>query len=147
MAIEGEYEASPAGWVADQVELYESSGGTEGVELNGAICIILTTKGAKTGKIRKTPLIRVEHEGTYAAVASKGGAPTNPLWYYNLTANAEVRLQDGPAVFDLVAHEAEGDERAEWWQRATEVWPDYDNYQAKTDRLIPLFVLAPKPPA
>jgi F420H(2)-dependent quinone reductase len=143
MPLEGEYEPSPWGPIADQVALYESSGGTEGLELEGQPCIILTTKGNKTGKLRKTPLMRVEHDGSYAVVASMGGAPNHPVWYYNLLGEAQVALQDGPAVLDLVAHEATGDEKATWWARALEVWPPYDTYQASTERVIPLFVLDP----
>ena len=138
MPLEGEYEPSPWGPIADQVALYESSGGTEGLELEGQPCVILTTKGRKSGKLRKSPLMRVEHDGRYAVVASMGGAPQHPVWYLNLLANPDVTLQDGPAVFDLQARVATGDEKAEWWQRATEVWPSYDDYQASTDRVIPL---------
>jgi deazaflavin-dependent oxidoreductase (nitroreductase family) len=143
MPLEGAYEPSPWGPIADQVALYESSGGTEGLELEGQPCIILTTTGNKSGKLRKTPLMRVEHDGSYAVVASMGGAPKHPVWYFNLLADARVTLQDGPAVLDLVAHEATGDEKATWWARAVEVWPAYDTYQASTDRVIPLFVLDP----
>jgi deazaflavin-dependent oxidoreductase (nitroreductase family) len=143
MPLEGEYEPSPWGPIADQVKLYESSGGTEGLELEGQPCIILTTKGRKSGKLRKSPLIRVEHDGHYAVVASMGGAPNHPVWYLNLLANPDVTLQDGPQVFDLRARVVTGDEKAEWWQRATEVWPSYDDYQASTDRVIPLVVLEP----
>ncbi len=143
MPLAGDYEPSPWGPIADQVALYESSGGTEGLELEGKPCIILTTKGNKTGKLRKTPLMRVEHDGSYAVVASMGGAPNNPVWYYNLLGESRVTLQDGPAVLDLVAHEATGDEKAVWWARALEVWPPYDTYQASTERVIPLFVLDP----
>src|SRR5579862_5058798 len=134
MPLEGEYEPSPWGPIADQVALYESSGGTEGLELEGQPCIILTTKGRKSGKLRKSPLMRVEHDGRYAVVASMGGAPSHPVWYLNLVVNPDVTLQDGPEVFDLRARVASGDEKAEWWKRATEVWPAYDTYQASTDR-------------
>ena len=143
MPLEGEYEPSPWGPIADQVALYESSGGTEGLELEGQPCIILTTKGRKSGKLRKSPLMRVEHDGRYAVIASMGGAPSHPVWYLNLEANPDVTLQDGPAVFDLRARVASGDEKAEWWKRATEVWPAYDTYQASTDRVIPLVILEP----
>ena len=105
--------------------------------------IILTYLGAKTGKIRKTPLMRVEHDGEYAVVASLGGAPQNPVWYYNLTANPHVELQDGPVKKDYQAREIHGAERETWWERAVEAWPDYANYQTKTTRLIPVFVLTP----
>jgi len=143
MPLEGEYEPSPWGPIADQVALYESSGGTEGLELEGQPCIILTTKGRKSGKLRKSPLMRVEHDGRYAVVASMGGAPSHPVWYLNLVVNPDVTLQDGPEVFDLRARVASGDEKTEWWKRATEVWPAYDTYQASTDRVIPLVILEP----
>src|SRR5438552_14304023 len=144
MALEGEYAPSPWSFAADQVELYETSGGTEGTELQGAAVVILTTRGRRTGKIRKTPLMRVEHEGTYAVVASLGGAPKHPVWYYNLVSNPDVTLQDGPKVFEMKARELTGTERAEWWKRATDAWPPYDDYQAKTERIIPVFVLEPR---
>ncbi len=119
------------------------SGGTKGTELKGRPVILLTTVGAKTGKIRKTPLMRVEHGGEYAVVASLGGAPKNPVWYYNITANPQVELQDGPATGDYEAREVFGDEKAAWWGRAVAAWPDYADYQKKTDRQIPVFVLSP----
>lgn len=144
MPLEGEYEPSPWEPIAEQVATYESSGGTEGTELEGKPCIILWTRGAKSGKVRKTPLMRVTDGERYAVVASMGGAPQHPVWYHNLVAHpAEVALQDGPDLGDYVAREATGDEKAEWWARATEVWPAYDDYQAATDRVIPLFVLEP----
>ena len=143
MPLEGEYEPSPWGPIADQVKLYEESGGTEGLELEGQPCIILTTTGRKSGKLRKSPLMRVEHDGSYAVVASMGGAPEHPVWYLNLMADPHVTLQDGPQVHDLVAHEASGEEKTQWWARATEVWPAYDDYQASTTRQIPLLVLDP----
>jgi deazaflavin-dependent oxidoreductase (nitroreductase family) len=143
MPLEGEYEPSPWDVVSDQVRQYEESGGREGTTLEGKPCIILTTRGRKSGKLRKTPLMRVEHDGAYAVVASMGGAPQHPVWYHNLVADPGVTLQDGPDVFDLRAREVTGDEKAEWWARAVEVWPDYDKYQASTDRVIPLFVLEP----
>jgi len=144
MPLEGDYEPSPWGPIADQVALYEGSGGTEGLELEGKPCVILTTKGRKTGKLRKSPLMRVEHAGRYAVVASMGGAPQHPVWYLNLLANPDVTLQDGPVLLDLRAREVTGDEKAEWWARAREVWPPYDDYQAGTDRVIPLVVLEPR---
>jgi deazaflavin-dependent oxidoreductase (nitroreductase family) len=143
MTLSGEYVPSPNSWAADQVEKYESSGGTEGTSLQGKPVIILTSVGAKSGKIRKTPLMRVEHDGSYAVVASKGGAPTHPVWYYNLVANPVVELQDGPVKREYRAREASGDERSAWWERAVAAWPDYANYQTKTDRQIPLFILEP----
>jgi len=141
MPLDGEYEPSSAKWVRDQVEEYESSGGTQGTTLRGVPVVVITSKGARSGKLRKTPVMRVEHEGVYAAVASKGGAPAHPSWYRNLVDHPLVELQDGPSKGDYVAREASGEERARWWERAVEVWPDYANYQTKTDREIPVFVL------
>jgi deazaflavin-dependent oxidoreductase (nitroreductase family) len=144
MALEGTYEPSPWEWVSDQVALYESSGGTEGTLLNGQPCVILWTRGRHSGTVRKSPLMRVtDGHGRYAVVASMGGAPKHPVWYLNLTADPHVSLQDGADLRDYTAHVAEDDEKAEWWKRATEVWPAYDEYQAKTDRAIPLIVLDP----
>ena len=143
MPLNGEYEPSPAQWVRDQVELYEGSGGKEGTTLRDVPVIILTTKGNKSGKIRKSPLMRVEHDGSYAAVASLGGAPKNPVWYYNVREQPLVELQDGPERKDYVAREVTGEEKAEWWERAVAVWPVYSEYQRKTDRVIPVFVLEP----
>jgi deazaflavin-dependent oxidoreductase (nitroreductase family) len=119
------------------------SGGTDGTELQGKPVILLTTIGAKTGKVRKTPLMRVEHNGEYAVVASLGGAPKHPVWYHNIKAHPQVELQDGEAAKDYEAHEVFGDEKAVWWERAVEAWPDYAEYQTKTDRQIPVFVLTP----
>ena len=119
------------------------SGGTDGTELQGKPVILLTTIGAKTGKIRKTPLMRVEHAGEYAIVASLGGAPKNPVWYYNVKAHPQVELQDGDVNKDYEAREVFGDEKAVWWERAVATWPDYAEYQKKTDRQIPVFVLTP----
>jgi deazaflavin-dependent oxidoreductase (nitroreductase family) len=143
MPLTGEYEPSAASWARDQVEQYESSGGTLGTELNGKPVIILTSIGARSGKVRKTPLMRVEHDGEYAVVASRGGAPQHPVWYYNLAAHPHVELQDGPVKRDYEAREAQGAEREEWWQRAVAAWPDYAEYQTKTTRVIPVFVLTP----
>lgn len=143
MPLEGEYEPSPAKWVRDQVELFESSGGTKGTTMRGMPVILLTTRGVKSGKIRKTPLMRVEHEGTYAVVASLGGAPKHPVWYHNVVADPRVELQDGPTLRDMTAREVTGDEKAVWWERAVEAYPDYAEYQKKTDREIPVFVLEP----
>jgi len=119
------------------------SGGTDGTELQGKPVILLTTIGAKTGKLRKTPLMRVEHDGEYAVVASQGGAPKHPVWYFNLLKDPHVELQDGPVKRDYVAREVSGDEKAEWWRRAVDAYPPYADYQKKTTRQIPLFVLAP----
>lgn len=144
MPLIGEYAPSTFDWVREQVELYESSGGTEGTTMKGKPVIILTTRGAKTGKIRKTALMRVEHEGQYAVVASLGGAPKHPLWYHNIRANPHVELQDGPVKKDYVAREVTGEEKALWWQRAVDAFPPYAEYQQKTDREIPVFVLSPQ---
>lgn len=143
MPLTGEYEASPSTRSREQVELYESSGGTDGTTLRGRPVIILTSVGARSGKIRKTPLMRVEHDGEYAVVASMGGAPTHPVWYYNLITNPHVELQDGPVRRDYTAREVSGDERATWWERAVQTWPDYAGYQTRTSREIPVFVLTP----
>ncbi|WP_329027997.1 nitroreductase family deazaflavin-dependent oxidoreductase [Streptomyces sp. NBC_00690] len=141
MPLEGEYEPSPEKWVRDQVELYESSGGTKGASIQGMPVVVLTHRGAKTGKLRKSPVMRVEHDGRYAAVASIGGAPKNPLWYHNLRVHPFLELQDGPVGRDMVAREVTGAEKAEWWDRAVAVFPHYAKYQEKTDREIPVFVL------
>ena len=145
VALEGEYEPSPSQWVRDQVEEYESSAGTRANTLRdtGIPIVIFTTRGARSGKLRKTPVMRVEHDGAYVAVASKGGAPENPTWYYNLTEHPLVELQDGTSKGDYSARVLDGDERALWWDRAVAVWPDYAEYQTKTDRQIPLFLLEP----
>ncbi|MEV4338992.1 nitroreductase family deazaflavin-dependent oxidoreductase [Streptomyces sp. NPDC049590] len=145
MPLEGEYEPSPEQWVRDQVELYESSGGTKGTTLRdtGLPVIVLTTRGAKSGKLRKTPLMRVEHEGRYAVVASLGGAPKHPVWYYNVKADPHVELQDGPVKRDMRAREVTGAEKADWWERAVAAYPSYADYQEKTSREIPVFVLEP----
>lgn len=141
MALEGEYSPSPEKRARDQVEIYESSGGTEGTTMGGLPVIILTTVGDKSGKIRKTPLMRVEHGGEYAVVASMGGAPKNPVWYYNVAANPHVELQDKADKWEMVAREVTGTEREEWWRRAVEAYPPYVGYQQNTDRVIPVFVL------
>ncbi|MER8016823.1 nitroreductase family deazaflavin-dependent oxidoreductase [Streptomyces griseoluteus] len=145
MALEGEYEPSPEQWVRDQVERYESSGGTEGNTLldTGLPVIILTTRGNRSGKLRKTPLMRVEHDGKYAVVASVGGAPKHPVWYFNVKADPTVELQDGPRKREMRAREVTGDEKARWWERAVAAFPPYAEYQEKTDREIPVFVLEP----
>jgi deazaflavin-dependent oxidoreductase (nitroreductase family) len=143
MPLDGEYEPSPKKWVRDQVEEYETSGGTRGTTMRGMPVIILTTRGARSGKIRKTPLMRVEHDGRYAVVASLGGAPKHPVWYYNVRADPRVELQDGPVRQDMAAREVTGEEKARWWERAVAAYPDYAAYQRKTDREIPVFVLEP----
>jgi F420H(2)-dependent quinone reductase len=143
MSIDGEYVPSTRGWVRDQVTEYEGSGGTAGTTLGdtGLPVVIVTNRGAKTGAVRKTPLMRVEHEGAYAAVGSMGGAPKNPVWVYNLRANPQVVVQDGGEVFELTARELAGDERDQWWERSVAAFPDYADYQLKTERVIPVFVL------
>lgn len=143
MPLEGEYQPSPAAWVRDQVQEYEGSGGTSGTTLGetGLPVVIVTNRGAKTGAVRKTPLMRVEHEGSYAAVASKGGAPEHPLWYYNLVANPRVEVRDGTRTWEMTARELSGEERAIWWERAVSAFPPYAEYQQRTARLIPVFVL------
>ncbi|MEU4658231.1 nitroreductase family deazaflavin-dependent oxidoreductase [Streptomyces sp. NPDC023723] len=145
MPLEGEYEPSPTQWVREQVELYERSGGTEGTTLRdtGLPVILLTTRGAKSGKLRKTPLMRVAHDGRYAVVASLGGAPKHPVWYFNIKADPHVELQDGPVKREFTAREITGAEKAGWWERAVAAFPDYADYQQKTDREIPVFVLEP----
>ncbi len=145
MPIEGEYVPSPQQWVRDQVEQYETSGGTRGTTLaeTGLPVVIITNRGATTGKIRKTPVMRVEHEGRYAAVASQGGAPAHPRWYYNFRAHPRVELQDGASTRPMIAREVTGEERAQWWERAVAAYPPYAEYQQKTSREIPVFVLEP----
>ena len=145
MPISGEYEPSPSEWVATQVATYEASGGTEANTLldTGMPVIIITMRGAKSGKVRKTALMRVEHEGEYALVASKGGAPENPEWYANLLAHPEIMIQDGPAPSDYVTHEIAGDERSLWWDRAVEAYPPYADYQEATERVIPVLIAKP----
>jgi len=143
MPLTGEYEPSTSDWARENADLYIASGGTQGTELKGMPVVLLTTIGAKSGKLRKTPLMRVEHDGEYAVVASLGGAPKNPVWYYNIVANPHVELQDGTASADYQAREVFGDEKAIWWQRAVAAYPDYADYQRKTDRAIPVFVLTP----
>jgi deazaflavin-dependent oxidoreductase (nitroreductase family) len=143
MPLTGEYAPSPSDWAREQAEKFEASGGTEAADLQGRPIILLTSIGAKTGKLRKRPLMRVEHNGEYAVVASRGGAPTHPVWYWNLVKNPHVELQDGNVKRDYTAREVAGDERAAWWERAVEAWPPYAEYQTKTDRVIPVFVLTP----
>jgi deazaflavin-dependent oxidoreductase (nitroreductase family) len=145
MPLEGEYEPSTIDWVREQVERYEASGGTEATTLRGTglPVVVVTSRGAKSGKLRKNPLMRVEYDGRYAAVASMGGQPTHPVWYYNLLADPHVEVQDGPVKRDMVAREVTGDEKALWWARAVAALPPYADYQQRTEREIPLFVLEP----
>jgi len=145
MPIQGEYKPSPRDWVRDQVEEYEGSGGTRGTTLldTGLPVVVVTNIGAKSGKVRKTPLMRVEHDGSYAAVGSQGGAPKDPLWVANLRANPRVEVQDGADKQEMVAREVTGAERDAWWERSVAAYPPYAEYQQKTDRVIPVFVLEP----
>lgn len=142
MPLTGEYEPSTSDWARKQAELLEESGGTQGTSMKGMPVVLLTTKGNKTGKLRKTPLMRVEHDGEYAVVASLGGAPKHPVWYYNVVADPNVELQDGTDKADYVAREVTGDDKEVWWERAVAAYPDYADYQKKTDRDIPVFVLS-----
>jgi len=145
MPLSGDYEPGTSKWSRDQVEQYEATNGAEGGELRGKPVVVLTSVGASSGKLRKVALMRVEHDGIYAVVASLGGAPQNPVWYYNLTSNPHVELQDRATKRDYLAREVTGNEKALWWERAVAAWPDYAGYQAKTDRQIPVFVLEPMP--
>jgi deazaflavin-dependent oxidoreductase (nitroreductase family) len=143
MPLTGEYAPSADARSRKQAERYEATNGAEANDLRGRPVIILTSVGAKSGKLRKTPLMRVEHDGEYAVVASQGGAPKNPVWYHNLKADPHVELQDGPTKRDYLAREVTGDEKAVWWVRAVTTWPDYARYQTRTTRQIPVFVLEP----
>jgi len=143
MPLAGEYAPGTSAWSRKQAEAFEASNGQQAADLRGMPVIVLTSVGAKSGMLRKNPLMRVEHEGRYAAVASLGGAPKHPVWYYNLVANPHVELQDGDTKRDYLAHEAVGEEREIWWERAVAAYPDYAAYATKTDRVIPLFVLEP----
>ena len=143
MSGEAEYGPSPAGWVRDQVELYESSGGTEGTTLrdSGLPVVVVTMRGHKSGMVRKVPLMRVEHEGEYALVGSMGGAPKHPVWYYNLLADSSgIRIQDGEEKFAVEIRQIDGEEKNVWWERSVAAFPPYAEYKAKTDRVIPVFI-------
>ncbi len=144
MPLTGEYKPSTSEWARSQAELYEATNGAEGGELRGVPIIVLTTVGAKSGGLRKTALMRVEHDGDYLVVASKGGAPEEPAWGNNIRKHPHVELQDGAVKRDYTARELEGEERELWWERAVAVWPDYAVYQTKTDRQIAIFVLEPR---
>ncbi len=147
MAVEAEYEPSPWQWVREQVETYERTGGREANTLRdtGLPIVVVTTRGAKTGRVRKTPLMRVEHDGEYALVASMGGAPKHPVWYHNLKAHPDaVRVQDGPEAVDVDIRELDGEEREVWWKRAVEAYPPYAEYQERTERRIPVFLATPR---
>ena len=143
MPLNGEYAPSTSERTRKQVELYESSGGTQGLTMRGMPVIVLTSLGAKSGKLRKNALMRVEHDGEYAVVASLGGSPSHPVWYYNVIANPHVELQDGASRRDYTAREVSGAEKALWWERAVAAYPDYAAYQRRTEREIPVFVLTP----
>ena len=143
MPLTGEYIPSTSEWARTQAEKYEASNGEKSNTLRGVPIIVLTTVGAKTGALRKTALMRVEHDGRYAVVASKGGAPDEPKWAQNMRRQPHVELQDGAVKRDYTARELSGAERDEWWARATAVWPDYDRYQTRTDRQIAVFLLEP----
>jgi deazaflavin-dependent oxidoreductase (nitroreductase family) len=143
MPITGEYEPSTDTRSREQVELIERSGGTQGTTMRGMGVVVVTMLGAKSGKVRKIPVMRVEHDGAYAVVASLGGAPKHPVWYFNLLAHPLVELQDGPAKGDYTVREVTGEERALWWDRSVAAYPDYADYQTKTDRVIPVLVLEP----
>lgn len=146
MTLEGDYEPSPEDWVRNQVEEYESSSGEKGNTLRdtGLPVVIVTSRGNKSGKVRKTPVMRVEHDGHYALVASKGGAPAHPVWYHNLVADPSVTIQDGPEPREFTVRILDGSEKAAWWERAVAAYPPYAEYQQKTDREIPVFLASPK---
>ena len=144
MPLDGEREISPEGWVREQTEKILSTGTTDGVTVYDRPIVLVTVRGAKSGKLRYTPVMRVEHAGSYAMFASKGGAPENPAWYYNLVAHPHVELQDGTVKKEYDARQVEGDERAQWWERSVAAYPPYAEYQEKTDREIPVFVLEPQ---
>ena len=145
MPLVGEYEPSTSDWVREQVETYERTNGREANTLRdtGIPVVVVTSLGASSGKLRKFALMRVEHDGEYALIASMGGAPTNPAWYHNLVAEPLVEIQDGPAPNDYLTEIVEGDERQIWWDRAVEVFPPYTEYARKTERIIPVFVARP----
>ena len=144
MALTGEYALSPEGWVREQTEKILETGTTDGVQVYDRPIVLVTIRGVKSGKLRYTPLMRVEHDGRYALIASKGGAPEHPTWYHNLVAHPHVELQDGTVKKEYDARQVEGDERAQWWERSVAAYPPYAEYQEKTDRQIPVFVLEPR---
>ena len=147
MPLSGEYAPGTSDWSRKQAEAFEASDGQAANHLRGMPVVVLTSVGAKSGLLRKNPLMRVEHDGSYAVLASLGGAPNHPVWYHNVVANPHVELQDGSTKGDYLAHEAVGEERDLWWQRAVDAYPDYADYAVKTDRVIPVFVLEPYDPA
>lgn len=146
MPLSGEYAPGTSEWSRKQAETFEASEGREANDMRGMPIVLLTSVGAKSGLLRKTPLMRVEHDGVYAIMASLGGAPKHPVWYYNVVAHPHVELQDGAVKRDYLAREVEGEERATWWERAVAAYPDYADYATKTDRVMPLFVLEPFEP-
>jgi deazaflavin-dependent oxidoreductase (nitroreductase family) len=141
MPLSGEYAPSTSAWARKQAETYEATGGEQAGDLQGRPVVVLTSVGARTGQLRKTALMRVEHDGEYAVVGSLGGAPKHPVWVHNLRAHPQVELQDGAERHDYTAREVSGDERAVWWERAVAAFPTYATYQKKTERVIPVFVL------
>lgn len=143
MPLEGTYALSPIGWVRAQTETILETGTTASVDIKGRDVVLVTIRGARSGTLWRVPLMRVEHDGTYAIVASRGGAPTHPTWYGNVTANPHVELQDGTSTAEYLAREVNGEERIIWWERAVAAYPDYADYQRKTDRVIPVLVLEP----
>lgn len=144
MSVEDVYEPSPRAWVREHVAAIEEAGDTRATSMNGLPIVVMTMRGAKSGKIRKVPVMRVEHDGRYVAVASQGGAPENPGWYHNLVARPDIELRDGTEVIPVRARELEGEERYEWWLRAVEAFPPYADYQVRTQRQIPVFLLEPR---
>ena len=147
MPLSGEYAPGTSEWSRRQAETFEASNGQEANDMRGMPIVVLTSVGAKSGLLRKNPLMRVEHDGVYAVMASLGGAPKHPVWYYNVVANPHVEPQDGAVKRDYLAHEAQGEEREIWWERAVAAYPDYADYATKTDRVMPLFVLEPYDPS
>lgn len=143
MPLDGEYAQEKTGWVKAQLEKIDEAGTTEAVDINGMSVVVFTIRGAKSGLLRRVPLMRVEHDGVYAAVASKGGAPEHPAWYHNVKANPQVEVQDGAQRRDAMARQIEGAEREQWWERAVAAFPPYAEYQTKTDRQIPIFLIEP----
>jgi deazaflavin-dependent oxidoreductase (nitroreductase family) len=143
MSVESEYEISPTAWVRDQTKKIVETGTTTSVDIKGSPVVLITMRGAKSGKLRKVPLMRVEHDGVYAIVASLGGAPQNPVWYNNVVAHPDVELQDGTESGRYTARQVTGEEKAIWWERAVAAYPDYADYQKRTTREIPVFVLEP----
>ena len=144
-AVDGDaVELSPTDWVRGQTQTILETGTTAGIEVNGSPIVLLTLRGARTGKLRYTPVMRVEHDGRYAVVASKGGAPENPVWFENIRSHPDISLQDGAVTREFTARIVSGEERARWWDRAVAAYPSYADYATRTDREIPVFVLDPR---